>query len=275
MKKVLLTIATAFMALSLNAQIENFDGVSTGSFTYQGGDASAFNTAATPPEGSSSAKCGYSKRFPNDAYDNIQYTLTNNLSSEDVAGLKNGTKKLKMNLATNADAGIRVLIKLNATGTTEYNSEYDVRTTKGGSSFQWEELTFAPNVNIGSLANGSVNVLTIFFAIEGFGSSNEFFFDDLRIETVSSIENDNNTFINAMTPNPANGLVTLNMPVVGTAKATLIDATGKVVAFFDNKVMSGMYKGQLDVSQLNEGIYFVSLVVDGKNVKVQPLIVNK
>lgn len=273
MKKIVLSIATGLIALNGYSQIENFNGVSLGTFTNKGGNAAEFSTTATPPEGGSSTTCGYSKRDGSE-WDNIQYTLTNNLSAEEVAALKNGSKKFKMNLATTASIGIRVLIKLESSNSTEYNSEYDVITTKGVSN-QWEDLTFTLNGNVGNLANTDVNRLTIFFAIQGTGSTDQFFFDDLRIETVSSVEDNNNTVTASVFPNPTNDILNVQLPINGQVKASLLDARGTLVTNFETKLATGLYNGQVNVSHLQEGMYFLQLIVDGKNIKNQPIVVTK
>ncbi len=65
-------------------------------------------------------------------------------------------------------------------------------------------------------------------------------------------------------PNPASSELTvkIGLDYVSNTKLQIIDLTGKIVKDFSEKFdyEHGIYKAQLDISDLNAGIYFVKIV---------------
>jgi hypothetical protein len=72
-------------------------------------------------------------------------------------------------------------------------------------------------------------------------------------------------------PNPASAKVTVDFSVAGnaTAKVVLRNILGETV----NEIAATAGKVTFDVSQLNAGIYFYSLVVNGESVATKKLVV--
>ncbi|MCB2222173.1 MAG: T9SS type A sorting domain-containing protein [Bacteroidetes bacterium] len=60
-----------------------------------------------------------------------------------------------------------------------------------------------------------------------------------------------------MYPNPTTGLV--NITGTNNATVTVFNTTGAIVAEYNN-----FNSGQIDLTNLNEGIYFLSIVIDNK-----------
>ncbi len=73
-------------------------------------------------------------------------------------------------------------------------------------------------------------------------------------------------------PNPSTGTITVNLPSKLDAMITLVDYTGKEVDFLTNQNSDMQY--QLDLSTLVDGIYFVKISVDNKQI-VEKIILKK
>ncbi|MFQ3575783.1 MAG: hypothetical protein SNJ77_05040 [Cytophagales bacterium] len=160
---IVFTIASSF---AFSQVIENFDDVKSGRWTYQGANQGTFDSTATPPTGNSTV-CGYVQRQAGQGneFDNIQYTLFESFSENQLASLSNGSSVMKMKVATTASVGITVKIKIEgANGEVDFHSEYDAVTTKGGAN-EWEELSFVKNESaVGSLPASQAKKIVIFFA---------------------------------------------------------------------------------------------------------------
>ncbi|MBY0423999.1 MAG: T9SS type A sorting domain-containing protein [Cytophagales bacterium] len=298
MKKIILLIAsmTAFAFIS-NAQfvIENFDGTSQGYWSNTTSGGQAFNPTATLTGLSGSTYCGYSKRGGG-SFDNIVYTLNSNslFTGTTVSALKNGTLKFKMNLATQASIGITVKIKLqNSTITGQINgfagnSEYDAITTIGGSSnpYNWETLTFGSATGINaSVPDNQVDQIVIFFAFNGSGSTDQFFFDNLQVfDPTVTTTGTTTAFLGdysaedaktSIYPNPSTGLTTIDYDTdnASSLKVTLNDMMGREIQTVANNSGSNSFKGQVDASTLEPGIYYVTFQQNGVSKRLKKLMV--
>jgi hypothetical protein len=78
-------------------------------------------------------------------------------------------------------------------------------------------------------------------------------------------------------PNPANTSVKIAFYAEQADRATitLTDVTGKVIKTISNPVVSGLNEAVVDVSELNNGIYFYTYTLDGNVIATRKLIVNK
>jgi hypothetical protein len=82
----------------------------------------------------------------------------------------------------------------------------------------------------------------------------------------------NENSVNAVTvyPNPSNGIFTIEMPNMNTAKVMVMDITGKVV--FDNTVISN---DQIKLQNVEQGMYFIRIAdPTSGNIVVKKLLVN-
>jgi hypothetical protein len=298
MKKVILLVAfITTYAVSSQAQfvIENFDNTHLGSWTYKGDSAQAFRSNATLSGLSGSVYSGYTLRNSYDQYDNLTYTLNSYLDSSTVDSLIKGKLALSLELATQASAGIQILIKLqNSTlsGAPNYsgNSEYFAITTLGGSNnpYNWEKLTFSLSTLGGNtIPNYQVNQVVVFFAYLT-NSGDQFFFDNLQIinptattsgtgTTTGIVDNSIAAQNTSIYPNPTNGIANITYVSSGTGdvRVTLNDMVGKELSVIQDNAGGDTFNGQVDVSALSPGIYYVKFQQDGGTSWLKKLVVSK
>jgi hypothetical protein len=108
-----------------------------------------------------------------------------------------------------------------------------------------------------------------FFAFGGGTDLGEYYVDDLAFVDITAISAVDEHFVDgsAVYPNPMQDELLVSMPAghVQRTQATLLDATGRIVR--TNPVINGD-RFQFDVAGLNSGVYFLRLVIDGReNVK--------
>lgn len=72
-------------------------------------------------------------------------------------------------------------------------------------------------------------------------------------------------------PNPASSIVNLNIPLKNSSnlKYSVTDVIGKIVLSEKIGTVSGDYLQQIDVSQLQQGIYFVNLYLDDQPISIK------
>lgn len=93
--------------------------------------------------------------------------------------------------------------------------------------------------------------------------------------TVGANEIVNATSTIRVYPNPTNGLVTLNITddnKIGNVQLEIMDITGKVV-YNNNYFGANMVQEQIDLSNLNKGMYFLRTTING-NSSVQKVTIN-
>lgn len=254
MKNKYLQLAFILTGVVSFAQVlEDFDNVKTGNWTYQGANTGTFDSTATPPTGNTTV-CGYVQRMPGagNEFDNIQYTLFEAFSESQLTSLSNGNSKMKLKLATTASVGITVKIKIEgANGEQDFHSEYDAITTKGGAN-EWEELTFEKNENaVGTLPANQARRLVIFFAFFT-TSGDQFFFDDLKIESVTRLPKSSEISSVNFYPNPSNGVI--NFEVEGAFAAKVFNSNGEMV-----KNINIQSPKTLQINDLRSGLYQIVL----------------
>ncbi len=81
----------------------------------------------------------------------------------------------------------------------------------------------------------------------------------------------NNLTISNAYPNPANENVNFNYNLNSNAKVTIHDVTGKQIG--NLKLVSGLEKATYNTSDLNNGIYFYNVYVDGVKTTTNKFIV--
>lgn len=93
--------------------------------------------------------------------------------------------------------------------------------------------------------------------------------DDMMVQT-------KNYLFNAY-PNPANSRITIAFyaETADNAAITVTDVTGKQIKTISNSVQNGLNEAVLDVSELNNGIYFYTYTLDGNVIATRKFIVNK
>ena len=141
----------------------------------------------------------------------------------------------------------------------------------------WVEDSLIANTNI------SKNNLRLKFEYISKGSSNNFFLDNIRIGEQGSL-NMNNYDENSLNsrllifPNPTNRKSTIaienfsNMNV----ELRLHNILGaKLMCLFEGNVISNYQIIDVDFSNLNNGIYFISIYADGKPITTQKIFINK
>jgi hypothetical protein len=93
---------------------------------------------------------------------------------------------------------------------------------------------------------------------------------------IASVENvsANNESLNIY-PNPASGIINLKCFIQGTGNYSmnLSNVLGQTI-YSRNIIISGNYKGSIDVSSFTKGIYFLSLKGSSGTEMVKKLLVN-
>jgi hypothetical protein len=107
-------------------------------------------------------------------------------------------------------------------------------------------------------------------------TSNNFYLDDIEISGVTGIEENtsNTNSINIM-PNPADDQTTIAIRVTeaGQVRMTLLDLAGReVMELMNGNISAGNHKLLLNTDLLSNGMYLVSLNINGK-VQQQKLVV--
>ena len=143
---------------------------------------------------------------------------------------------------------------------------------------QWELLTFDMADFPAFSVDTSYNQVVLFADMNQAGLGESFYMDcvqnsgDVAVEDVLFGNSKFNVY-----PNPTTDNVFLNyeMPVAAKINFVIVDALGKVVAKENIGLRTqGTYTENIDVSNLNSGIYFVALEVAGKFVQSKSLIID-
>jgi hypothetical protein len=161
------------------------------------------------------------------------------------------------------------------------------------SSFCWVQC-YPPNVSVspGALNMAPGDISTLFTGdyypegVEGNASVSYVFFDENDLSDFSTINvtyvpfavgieenNLNEIFLSNAYPNPASTVVSLDYDLkdVNDTKLVIYNLLGSVVR--DVHITDVIGKIKVNVSDLDEGIYFYSLLVNNETVKTQKLVV--
>jgi PKD repeat protein len=112
------------------------------------------------------------------------------------------------------------------------------------------------------------------------GSSNNFYLDNIQIGEESALfqnTNENNARL-AVYPNPTNGEVTIVIEHLADrdVEVKLVNILGaEVMHLFEGNVISNYQSIDADLSNLENGIYFISVYADGKSIVTDKLILYK
>lgn len=94
--------------------------------------------------------------------------------------------------------------------------------------------------------------------------------ESISFAPVASIDNVENIDIKVY-PNPSNGIITVGYQLNNNAAFVVSDMIGKQV--YVSKLQSGFNSKVIDLNNLNEGIYFYSILVDGKVLKSDKIVI--
>jgi hypothetical protein len=112
------------------------------------------------------------------------------------------------------------------------------------------------------------------------GSSNNFYLDNIQIGEESALfqnTNENNARL-AVYPNPTNGEATIVIEHLADrdVEVKLVNILGaEVMHLFEGNVISNYQSIDADLSNLENGIYFISVYADGKSIVTDKLILYK
>ena len=151
-----------------------------------------------------------------------------------------------------------------------------VHTLNGGASANTHTFSFtwtAPSTNVGAIT----------FYAAGNATNNNGSDTGDRVYTASQVVNPStvgieedelmNAFLSAY-PNPFNTTLNVQFSLKNNAKVQLnvMDLTGKVVATESMNKASGIHNESLDVSGLSNGLYIISITLDGKVLSSQRVV---
>jgi PKD repeat protein len=184
------------------------------------------------------------------------------------ATVSNINDNLKVQVSTNCGETWTTRLTLSGTGLTKaglYLSPY----TPSGASFWTQASMTIPQASL--LADTRFK-----FQFVASETSNNFYLDDIEISGVTGIEENtsNTNSINIM-PNPADDQTTIAIRVTeaGQARMTLLDLAGReVMELMNGNISAGNHKLLLNTDLLSNGMYLVSLNINGK-VQQQKLVV--
>jgi hypothetical protein len=158
-----------------------------------------------------------------------------------------------------------------------------VHVSNGGATANSHTFTFtwqAPSTNV-----GNITFYTAGLAADGSGSPNsadKTYSTSVVIPAPQTVGIDNQIEIGngiSVFPNPVTEKISLNYSLIKNAqvKAELFNLEGKAIELFNENQPTGNIKKEIEVEKLNlsNGIYFVSLTIDGKKSVTKKIIINK
>ena len=96
---------------------------------------------------------------------------------------------------------------------------------------------------------------------------------ELSDKTGSSLDVNNALELNeiSFSPNPTNGQfkLTIDLPNVGHVEIKVFDAMGQTLYVDELSEFSGIYSNHYDLSNESSGIYFVSIMQEGKGKTIR------
>jgi trimeric autotransporter adhesin len=248
MKKITILFFVSLLNITANAQTI----VQSEDFTTYAG------TAATVP-------AGWTFTY------NGNYTSTASSGTSGPNSYKFGVNNAKITspLFVSADS-VSFWIKGNSTDTMSTLSVLE-----SADNITWD--TIAKIVPIPTTATGQtykfpVDPTSHYIAFHYFKSVGNVAFDDYRLLLYgpTSINTSDNSAVASLSPNPSNGLFTLNIDKTAKAQVTVYNIVGKKI--LEKEVVQG--KQELDLSAEPNGSYFVKITSD-KKVITKKIIINK
>ncbi len=120
---------------------------------------------------------------------------------------------------------------------------------------------------------GMPDVMVKFQVINGYG--NQIYVDNVNITTVVGVKESVANFAFTLSPNPANGNVSVNINAVESDNAiiTIYNTLGEVVSTVSKQINTGLNNVSIDLSNVANGAYNV-VIKNSKGVSTQKLIVN-
>lgn len=139
-------------------------------------------------------------------------------------------------------------------------------TASGGTSYMWYN-SVDPSIYVGSPINVNVSATSVFTVVgtDQNGCSNKYTVALNISECTGLTEYTGNRF--TVSPNPTNGMVTLNFGNAAERQVTISDLTGRIVKSFNVSSESNT----INLDQLNKGLYLVT-VVSEKDSQVVRLV---
>jgi hypothetical protein len=284
MKKTLtlLLIITAVLQLQAQKIYCDFDTIKSVYFK-EWGMAKLDTMFPTPDPNSvnSSARCA---RYIRDTvqYDNFKmYSKVWLVDVAPYASSSTSAPKLSMKVKTKAPVNTKVLMQLGVRSNTAYpagvHSEYAGFTSKVN---EWHTVTFNFSNLGGYTSSEYLDKIVVFFAPNS-AVRDTFYFDDVTgpETTIVSIPDLNNIRAGTLRalPNPAGDFTTLRLELERPSQITmdLYDILGnRVMNISDEKLEAGSHDYKVDVSKLNQGVYFYN-VKAGTGTQTLKLVVSR
>lgn len=141
----------------------------------------------------------------------------------------------------------------------------DVYVRNGSQSSAWLQATVSLNAYIGQI------ILVRFRGITGGDSYSDIAIDGVRVEDPTGVnETQGSTFVSVF-PNPGDGL--FNLAVSGlngtTVSSEVYDVSGRLVQSANYGTQSGVFQTQVDLSNLENGTYFIEVMVGEKKETIR------
>jgi PKD repeat protein len=129
--------------------------------------------------------------------------------------------------------------------------------------------------NLPAGAANADNVKFKFVYEVGSGYGNNFYLDAVQIENTTGVEELSNLLGVQVYPNPSNGLTRISMylPENGKLAINLVDVLGRTVAaIYNGSVNSGDQIYNVDVNNIDAGIYFMQINYNDKTTAVKLIV---
>lgn len=194
-------------------------------------------------------------------------TMTNASLTFYVAYRQYGTENDKLQVDVSTNCG--------TSWTTEWTKQGTALTTGADVTSNWTAPSAAEwRQELVDLSDydGLSDVMIRFRATSAYG--NNLFFDDVNIDEALSINQTSDNASVDVYPNPANdqAVVEINAINAGYASVTLYDATGRLVISENTTINSGHNLMTLNTSNLNAGVYSVTVTIDEQITTIRLLI---
>jgi hypothetical protein len=99
-------------------------------------------------------------------------------------------------------------------------------------------------------------------------------FDANYTSSVSGVENDNQAGTLLVYPNPARDAFFFSAPAEGMSQLSLMNALGQEIFHASGLAENGVFKYQLDVTSLAEGLYYLSFENAGQR-QLHPIAISR
>ncbi len=197
---------------------------------------------------------------------NFSTALSNTYLRFDVAYAQyTGTDNDELKIVASADCGVTWTQVYDKAGTTLMTAPVTTAAFTPTSS-QWR----TDSVSLGSYA-GQSEVMLMFTTISDYG--NNLYLDNINVGSISvGIAETNTTPYFNVFPNPANDFLTVHLTTPLNTVVSVSDILGQEV--ISQKISGTQNNFQLNTSELNTGIYFITLQ-SGKITSTQKIIINK